>query len=80
MPADFLLWGFLKLRVCSNNPRRLEELKHNAEQAIAGADQQTLWKDAKDTGKRVIVYLQKRWGAFSASAVISACLSHSWYL
>jgi hypothetical protein len=58
-PPDFLLWGFLKERIYSNNPRSTEDLKHNTEQVVAGIDQQTLRKVAKTTVKRVNAYLQE---------------------
>jgi hypothetical protein len=38
-PRDFILCGFLKERVFSDNSRNLEDLKHNTEQAVAGRDQ-----------------------------------------
>lgn len=47
----FFLWGFLKEKVCSNNLRSLEELKHNSEWAVAIIDQKTLQKVAKNTEK-----------------------------
>jgi hypothetical protein len=49
---DFFLWDFLKQRVYSNNPRILEDIKHNTEQAAADTDQQTLQKAAKSTVKK----------------------------
>jgi hypothetical protein len=38
-PPYFFLWGFLKEIIDSNNPRSLEDLKHNTEQAVSGAGQ-----------------------------------------
>lgn len=47
----FLMWGFLKQRVYSNNPRSLEDPKHDNKQAVDGTDntlfenlQETVWK------------------------------------
>jgi hypothetical protein len=38
-PPHFFLSGFLKEILYSNNPRSLEELKHNAEQTVANMTQ-----------------------------------------
>ena len=45
------MWGFLKQRVYSNNPRSLENPKHDNKQAVDGTDntlfenlQETVWK------------------------------------
>jgi hypothetical protein len=43
-PTSF--FGYF-LRVYRNNPRRLENLKHNTERAVAVTSQKTLWKVAK---------------------------------
>jgi hypothetical protein len=39
--------GFLKEGIYSNEPRSVEDVKHNSEQALAGNDQHTLQKLAK---------------------------------
>jgi hypothetical protein len=45
---DLFLWEFLKERVYSKNPRRLEELKNNTEETVANIDPETLRKDARN--------------------------------
>jgi hypothetical protein len=44
MQPDFFLWRFLKERLYSRNPRNLEDLKHNTEQALTGTYQLILQK------------------------------------
>jgi hypothetical protein len=44
MHPDFFLWRFLKERVYGRNPRSLEDLKCNIEQALAGTYQLILQK------------------------------------
>jgi hypothetical protein len=39
-------------KVYSNNPQRLEELKHNTEQTFANTDTETLCKIAQNTHKK----------------------------
>jgi hypothetical protein len=58
------LWGFLKKRVYSNNPRSLEELKHNIEQTVASIDLETLFKVARNTLKMVDACLREHWWTF----------------
>jgi hypothetical protein len=53
MPPDFSLRGFLEQRVYCNNPRQLEDLEYNIEQAVSGTDQQTLREGARNSVKRV---------------------------
>jgi hypothetical protein len=50
-PLDFFLWGFLEERVYSNNPRSLEESKHDIEQIVARIDPKTLRKVTRNTLK-----------------------------
>jgi hypothetical protein len=52
-PPDFFLWGCLKERLYLNNPRSLEELKHNIEQTDANTDPEILYKLPRNTLKRV---------------------------
>jgi hypothetical protein len=42
MPHYFFLWGFIKERVYSSNPRSVEDIKHNVEQAVADSDEENL--------------------------------------
>jgi len=56
--------GLSKQRVYRNNPRILEDLKHNNELAATGTDQQTLKKVAKGTIQRTDACLQERQGHF----------------
>lgn len=63
-PHYFFLWGFIKERVYSSNPRSVEEIKHNIEQAVADSDEENLWKDAENTVKGVNAYLQEGGGRF----------------
>jgi hypothetical protein len=56
--------GFLKQGVYCNNPRHLENLEHNIQQAVAGTDQQTLREGAKNSMKRENAGLQKDGGYF----------------
>jgi len=51
--------GLSTQRVYSNNPRILEDLKHNNELAAAGTDQQTLKKVTKGTVQRTDACLQE---------------------
>jgi len=78
-PPEFFQWGFLKRRVYSHNPRSLKDLKHNMaqEQQTLQKLQKTLWKEWMIIFKNV---REGGRGAFSASAVVTHCLSHSWYL
>jgi hypothetical protein len=50
--------GLSKQSVYSNNPRILEDLKHNNELVTAGNDQQTLKKAAKSTVQKTDACLQ----------------------
>jgi hypothetical protein len=60
MQPDFFLWRFLKERVYNRNPRNLEDLKHNNEQALAGTYQLILQKVAgKKARKRVNAHFQE---------------------
>jgi hypothetical protein len=63
-PPDFFLWGFLKERVYSNNPRSLEELKLNFEQIVADMDTETLCIVTRNTPKRVHACLRECGGHF----------------
>jgi hypothetical protein len=47
----FFLWRFLKEKVYSNNPRSLEEMKHNTEETVANPDPETRRKIARNTLK-----------------------------
>ena len=48
-PPEFLLCGFLKERIYSNNRRSMVDLQHNNKQIVTGTDHQTLRKVAKTT-------------------------------
>jgi hypothetical protein len=50
--------------VYSSNPRSVEDIKHNVEQAVTDSDEENLWKDAKDTVKGLNTYLQEDGGHF----------------
>jgi hypothetical protein len=58
-PPDPILCRFPKERVYVNNPRNLKDLKHNTKGAVAGTDQRTFIKVAKDTVKWVNTSVQK---------------------
>jgi hypothetical protein len=60
-PPTFFLWGFLK-GVYLNNPRRLDEMKHNTEQTDANSDPETLRKATRNTLKWVDVCLREGGG------------------
>jgi hypothetical protein len=60
-PSDVFLWEFLKERDYSNNPRSLEELKHNTEQTVANTDRETLRKVAQKTLKKDGYLSSRRW-------------------
>jgi hypothetical protein len=64
MTTDLFLRGFLEQSVYCNNPRNLEDLEHNAEQAVVGTDQQTLWEGAGNSVRGVNASLQKDGGHF----------------
>jgi hypothetical protein len=53
LPRRFL-FGFLKERVYSNNPRSLEEQKHNIEETVANTDLENFAK-SHETHKKVDV-------------------------
>jgi hypothetical protein len=63
-PRDPILCRFRKERVYMNNPRKLNDLKHNTKWAVAGNDQQTFRKVAKDAVKWVNTSVQKVGGHF----------------
>jgi hypothetical protein len=63
-PADFFLWGCLKDRVYRNNPRNLEEPKHNIEANVNSINEQTLRKVARNIVKRVDACLHEGGGHF----------------
>jgi hypothetical protein len=54
----------LKERVYSNNPRSLEELKHNTEQTAANIDPEIFRKVARNTVKMVDACLREGGGYF----------------
>jgi hypothetical protein len=58
-PPDPILCGFRKERVYSNNPRKLNDLKHNTKGTVADTDQQTFIKVANDAVKWVNTSVQK---------------------
>jgi hypothetical protein len=58
------LRGFIEQRVYCSNPRHLEDLEHNTEQAVVGTDQQTLREYARNSVKKVNTWLQKGSGHF----------------
>jgi hypothetical protein len=62
---DFFLWGFLKERVYSNNPRYLQELKHNTEHNAANTDPDTLRKVARNALKGQMLVFEKAVDIFS---------------
>ena len=62
MPPDISLWGFLGRIVYCNNPKHLEDLKHNTEQAVASTDQHTLRESARNPVKRLNACLKKKGG------------------
>jgi hypothetical protein len=61
---SYFLWGFLKERVYSNNPRSLEELKHNIEQTVASTEPETFRKVTRNALKRVDAFLREGGGHF----------------
>jgi hypothetical protein len=63
-PPDFFLWGCLKDRVYRNNPRNLEELKHNIEANVTSINEQTLRNVASNFVKRVDACLHEGGGHF----------------
>jgi hypothetical protein len=63
-PPDFFLWGCLKDRVYRNNPRNLEELKHNTEANVNSVNEQTLRNVAWNIVKRVDACLYEGGGHF----------------
>jgi len=63
-PPDPILCRFRKERVYVNNPRNLIDPKHNTKDGVAGTDQQTFIKVAKDTVKWVNTSVQKGGGHF----------------
>ena len=73
MQPDFFLWRFLKERVYSCNPRSLEDLKCNNEQALAGTYQLILQKVVKKKKKKKKNF-SRSCGTFSASVLISLSL------
>jgi hypothetical protein len=70
MTPDFSLWVFLEQRVYCDNPRSLEDLEHNTEQAVAGTDKKTHREVAKSCEKGEFLS-SKRWRTFSSSAVLT---------
>jgi hypothetical protein len=61
-PPGFFLWGFLKERVYSNNPRSLEELKHSTQQTVADIDPGIISRATRNTLKTVNPALRKGGG------------------
>lgn len=57
--SHFFLYGFVRGRVYSNNPRSLKELKHNIEQTVASNDPETLRKVTRNTSERMDASLRE---------------------
>jgi hypothetical protein len=64
-PPDFFLLGFLKERLYIHNPSSIDDLEHDTEQAVAGTEQQTLQKLARNVEKRGNDFLSESGGIFS---------------
>jgi hypothetical protein len=64
LPRQTSLCGDFSKKVYTINPRSLEELKHNIEQAVANIDPETLREVARNTLKRVDDCLQEGGGHF----------------
>ena len=43
-PLDYFLWGYLKERVCEDNPDTIERLKKNKKKEKSGEFQMTFWR------------------------------------
>jgi hypothetical protein len=74
-PPDFFLWKFLEETVYSHYASSPNNLKHNTEQAVGGNDQKAL-KSCKRHCEKGECLSSRRWRTFSASAVLTHCLSH----
>lgn len=51
-PMDFFLWGYLKSRVYTNNPRTVVDLKENIRREIGAIEPSLLQRVARNTRLR----------------------------
>uniref|UniRef100_A0A0N5C0I2 DDE_3 domain-containing protein n=1 Tax=Strongyloides papillosus TaxID=174720 RepID=A0A0N5C0I2_STREA len=62
LATDFFLWGYLKERVFESNPKTLEDLKSNIENAIDGIEKSTLKKVFQNVIERMRLCEQSNGG------------------
>ena len=63
-PADFFLWGLLKVKVYKNTPRTIEQIKDVIRQEIQAVNFDTLGKVFQNLEKRIQVCLDVKGDQF----------------
>ena len=63
-PPDFYLWGYLKDRICANNPQSIPDLKAAITAAIRAIPREECGRVIENFARRIQVCLQRRGAHF----------------
>ena len=79
-PANFFLWGLLKVKVYKNTPCTIEQLKDSICQEIQAVNVDTLGKVFQNLEKRIQVCLDVKGDQFQHRLWAGPVLHRSWYV